>query len=94
MDAALAAQERRKPGPKPGARLASAAASTTDAAPAAQGPARIDPLAKGRRIEDMPEAELRAYARQIGVRPRDAAELSVDKLRSNCVLHLMALLED
>jgi hypothetical protein len=42
----------------------------------------------------MPEAELRAYARQIGMTPRDANTLSVERLRYNAKHHVIALIED
>lgn len=53
-----------------------------------------DPLQRHRDIDSMPEAELRAYARQIGMTPRDANTLSVERLRYNAKHHVIALIED
>lgn len=54
---------------------------------------RPDPLQRGLRIEDMTEAQLRAYALMLGITKRDAAGLSVERLRANCKLRLVELVE-
>lgn len=55
---------------------------------------RRDPLQRGRNVDTMPEAELRTYARQIGITLRDAQGLAVDRLRQNCKARLLELIED
>lgn len=60
----------------------------------APAPARTDPLQRHRNIQTMPEAELRVYARQVGVSKRDAEELAVDRLRVNCVHMVNAIIEE
>lgn len=52
-----------------------------------------DPLQRSRDIGTMPVAELKAYAKQIGVRQRDIDELTEDRLRQNCMLTVNALVE-
>ena len=52
-----------------------------------------DPLQRGREIRTMPVAELKHYAKQIGVRQRDIDELTEDRLRQNCMLTVAALVE-
>ena len=54
---------------------------------------RRDPLQRGREIRTMPVAELKDYAKQIGVRQRDIDELTEDRLRQNCMLTVAALVE-
>ena len=80
-----APHERLKPGPKPGFKR-SAAASVQ--------PRRDDPLQKHRNVDTMPEAELREYALQLGLTPRDARDLSVERLRVNCKHQVYALIDD
>lgn len=60
----------------------------------APAPARTDPLQRFRNIQTMPEDELRVYARQVGVSKRDAEELSVDRLRVNCVHMVHAIIAE
>lgn len=99
--------ERKRPGPKPGARAAAkavasaaitaaAAAPPPAAAPAAQEQQTRfpDPLQRHRNIDTMPEAELRAYALQLGMTPRDARDLSVERLRVNARAYVHDLIED
>ncbi len=99
---------RRKPGPKAGAKRAqqakaspaSGSVSSLGAPPAvppmvaaaAATPSR-DPLQRHRNIQLMGEDELRSYALQVGVSKRDAAELSVDRLKANCVLMVQSVIE-
>lgn len=52
-----------------------------------------DPLQRSREIASMDHDELRAYAKQIGVRQRDIEELSIDRLRQNCMLTVASLVE-
>ena len=52
-----------------------------------------DPLQRSREIRTMPVAELKHYAKQIGVRQRDIDELTEDRLRQNCMLTVAALVE-
>ena len=52
-----------------------------------------DPLQRGREIRTMPVAELKHYAKQIGLRQRDIDELTEDRLRQNCMLTVAALVE-
>lgn len=52
-----------------------------------------DPLQRSRQIATMPHDELRDYARQIGVRQRDIDDLSLDRLRQNCMLTVARLVE-
>ena len=59
----------------------------------AEQPRRFDPLQRSRHIGTMPVAELKAYAKQIGVRQRDIDELTDDRLRQNCMLTVNALVE-
>lgn len=59
-----------------------------------EAPASNDPLEPNRNIDTMSEPELRVYARQIGVNPRDAAELPFDRLKQNCMLVLAELIEE
>ncbi len=54
---------------------------------------RRDPLQRSREIRTMGHEELRAYARQIGVRRRDIDELTEVRLRQNCMLTVAALVE-
>lgn len=92
-----APHEKLKPGPKPGfkrERIASAAAAVAAVAQAVPAQASTDVLQPGRNIKTMPEAELRLYARQIGVSQRDATTLTVDRLRANCELTLMSFVEN
>ena len=53
-----------------------------------------DPLQRHRHIGSMGEAELRAYALQVGVSKRDAETLPMDRLRVNCVHVINALIDD
>ena len=64
------------------------------AAPALLEPQSSDPLEPNRRVEDMGEAELRAYALQIGLYPGDAQNLEVERLRQNCLIRLYDLIDD
>lgn len=57
------------------------------------GPGERDSLQRGRRIDQMPEAELRRYARQIGISQRDAEGLTVERLRQNCTAQLYELID-
>jgi hypothetical protein len=41
----------------------------------------------------MEHAELRLYAKQIGIRQRDIDELTIDRLRQNCMLTVASLIE-
>lgn len=69
-------------------------AAEAPAPPAAQvPPASFDSLQRGRNIDRMPEAELRAYARQIGISPRDCDGLAVERLRQNCTAQLYELID-
>jgi len=99
--------ERKKPGPKPGfKREAAAAAVATTVIAAAQASAAVEPaqaepatrfpnpLQRHRDIDTMPEAELRAYALQIGITPRDASTVGVERLRVNCKHQVYALIDD
>lgn len=101
--------ERKKPGPRPGFKRAAAAAVATtaiaaaaasSAAPAEQPAPEApqtrfpDPLQRNRSIDTMGEAELRAYALQLGLTPRDARDLSVERLRVNCKHQVHALIDD
>lgn len=61
---------------------------------AAAAPQSDDPLQANRRVEDMGEAELRAYALQIGLSRSDAENLPVPRLRENCLLRLYEVIED
>lgn len=97
-----APHEKLKPGPKPGfkrsadteaAQVASDAIASASASSAVQ-PRRNDPLQRHRDIDTMPEAELREYALQIGMTPRDAASLSVERLRFNCKHQVYTLIDD
>jgi hypothetical protein len=58
------------------------------ASPAVLEPESKDPLQRNRNVQAMPEAELRAYALQIGVYPGDAQRLDVERLRQNCLIRL------
>ena len=60
--------------------------------PVAPAPSR-DPLQRSRDIGTMTGADLKAYAKQIGVRQRDIDELTEDRLRQNCMLTVNALVE-
>lgn len=83
--------EKLRPGPKPGAkRLAVQAAPVATQAPE---PASRDVLQAGRNVNTMPEAELRVYAKQVGVSARDAAGLTVERLRANIALTLRNFIE-
>ena len=53
-----------------------------------------DALQRNRNMALMGEAELRAYAIQVGVNKRDAESLSMDRLRVNCVHVLHALIDE
>ncbi len=93
-----APHERQKPGPKPGFTRSRAAkvaevAIATAAASSAVTPRMDDPLQFGRNVDTMPEAELRQYARQLGMLV-DADRLSVDRLRVNCKHQIYALIDD
>jgi hypothetical protein len=80
------AQTTAEPAPVPPA----PPAPVVEAAPAQ----RIDPLQRHRNIQTMSEDELRVYARQVGVSQRDANELSVDRLRVNCVHMVHAIIAE
>jgi hypothetical protein len=64
------------------------------AAPEALQPESTDPLQPNRRVEDMGEKELRAYAVQIGLYPGDAQRLEVERLRQNCLIRLHEVIEE
>jgi len=66
--------------------------STLTAAPLV--PRSNDALQRNRNMALMGEAELRAYAVQVGVNKRDAESLSMDRLRVNCVHVLHALIDE
>lgn len=53
-----------------------------------------DPLQRHRNMATMSEAELRMYAKQIGVSRRDADCLAPDRLRQNCMTVLTSLIEE
>jgi len=53
-----------------------------------------DPLQPGRRVQDMAEAELRAYALQVGMSTSDARDLKVERLREGCLHHLYQLIDE
>ena len=92
-------------GPQPGFKQRRAEALACAAAAQAQpidtaAPAAV-PVAepgnafqRARHIDRMPEAELRAYALQVGVNPRDAACLAVPRLQQNCLLMLHQRIEE
>jgi hypothetical protein len=58
-----------------------------------RGPGFGDSLKRGQRLDLMDEAELRAYARTIGISPRDCEGLTVERLRQNCTAHLYELID-
>lgn len=102
-----AAHERLRPGPKPGFRQAQAqsiALVTPPEAPKVESDSTLtvapvvprpnDALQRNRNMAMMGEAELRAYAIQVGVNKRDAESLSMDRLRVNCVHVLHALIDE
>lgn len=62
-------------------------------AEAPRGPGFGESLQRGRRIDLMDEAELRAYAKTIGISHRDCAGLSVERLRQNCTAQLYELID-
>jgi len=62
-------------------------------APEVSAPSRVDALQRGHNIETMPEADLRVYARRIGLTQRDCDGLGVDRLRMNCKARLVELVE-
>lgn len=94
-------------GPKPGYKRMTAASVVVQAAVASVKPAAADPtpvaveqvpesrdtLQRGRNIDRMGEAELRRYARQIGISQRDAEGLAVERLRQNCTAQLYELID-
>lgn len=91
-----------KRGPKPGfmplvnvRRLADGNAPKTapPEEPPVASPRHKDPLQRAREIRTMPMADLKDYAKQIGVRQRDIDELTEDRLRQNCMLTVAALVE-
>lgn len=45
-------------------------------------------------IDDMAGAKLKAYARRIGIMPRDVEGLSEDRLRQNCKARVLESMED
>lgn len=78
--------------------VVAAVAPQTDIAPDPQadsprGPGFGDSLKRGQRLDLMDEAELRAYARTIGISPRDCDGLTVERLRQNCTAHLYELID-
>ena len=90
-------------GPQPGFKqrraealaCAAAALPSDTAAPAAVPVAEPgNAFQRARHIDRMPEAELRAYALQVGVSPRDASYLAVPRLQQNCLLMLHQRIED
>lgn len=93
-------------GPKPGFRRALVAETASaqpdsaveqvhlEAQAAQAAPESKDSLQRGRNIDTMPEAELRRYARQLGIGQRDAEGLTVERLRQNCTAQLYELIED
>lgn len=103
-----AQHEKLKPGPKPGfsRRAFNQEVPVMPTAVATVSPARVesdstaaparsnDPLQRHRNIGTMNEAELRAYALQVGVSKRDAETLPMDRLRVNCVHVINALIDD
>ena len=98
MTARLAQPGKR--GPKPGfipavnlRRMAGDDAPKA-AQPEAQPAAVVhhkDPLQRSREIRTMALPDLKAYAKQIGVRQRDIDELTEDRLRQNCMLTVASL---
>ena len=56
-------------------------------------PASRDSLQRSRDIGRMDHDELRAYAKQIGIRQRDIDDLTLDRLRQNCMLTVASLIE-
>lgn len=93
-----AAKAGAKRGPaKALAPVASAVAAVVAAAPAAApavAPRRDDPLQRHRQVDTMGEAELRDYGLQIGLTKRDAATLTVERLRTACKHRVYELIED
>ena len=95
-----APHEKLKPGPKPGFKRVQQEPPQAAAAPAvpqavADAPRQSrDALQRHRNMDLMGEDELRDYAVQIGVQPRDAATLAPDRLKQNCRLVLDAVIED
>ena len=83
-------------GPQPGfkQRRAEALAAASAEQPQAVVAEPANPFQRARSIDRMPEAELRAYALQVGVNPRDAANLAVPRLQQNCLLMLHQRIED
>ena len=83
-------------GPQPGfkQRRAEAMAVASAEQPQAVVAEPANPFQRARHIDRMPEAELRAYALQVGVNPRDAAGLTVPRLQQNCLLMLHQRIED
>ena len=83
-----------KPGPKPGLKSAALLLDLVRMKPPEPVvPRPKDPLQRHRDINTMPEAELRAYARQLGMSVRDAESLGVERLRANCLHMIFGLLE-
>jgi hypothetical protein len=60
----------------------------------ARRPHRFADHAKSRDIDSLPIAELRAYAREIGMSRRDAEELAEGRLRAGCKSHLAHHFDD
>lgn len=81
---------------EPVQRPAPAAEQQPEPAPVVEsprGPGFGDSLKRGQRLDLMNEAELRAYARTIGISPRDCEGLAVERLRQNCTAHLYELID-
>jgi hypothetical protein len=83
-------------GPQPGfkQRRAEVMAVASAEQPKAVAAEPANPFQRARNIHLMPEAELRAYALQVGVSPRDAGGLAVPRLQQNCLLMLHQRIED
>ena len=73
--------------------LAPAVDASDVVSPATAPISSCDPLQRSREIRTMGQDELRAYAKQVGVRQRDIDELTQDRLRQNCMLTVAALVE-
>ncbi len=89
--------EKLKPGPKPRA----LAPAVLPPAPQVESDSTLraaprwdDPLQRNRPVDSMDEPELRQYGLQIGLTKRDAADLSVERLRVACKHRINDLIEE
>lgn len=92
--AAKPAKAKAKAAPAAKAKLANVV--TTPAAELADKPVEQQFSAQDFRcsIDDMTGAKLKAYARRIGIMPRDVEGLSEDRLRQNCKARVLESMED